>query len=614
MKSLAPPLCLFAFLTSSILVTAQAADIVHMQKQGTSHAIDGNRGTSGETQQVYLWEADLNNVNQKWVENDQGNGFYSYQKLNTNLCLDGQNSGENRQGIVLWPCGDSNQNQHWKKISTGDNTYRLEKRNSSSFSIDGNNGAENRQGIYLWDSNSSNRNQRWVFTTVGSTTENEDCTRVDSLSELKEYSALNDQCIEMAPGTYTFDTNNVGEGKLFDDPRLIEFSGNNNTYNFDNVTFQYDSNIFRAFGRVDVIEIQIAGQNNVLNNLTMVDIGDVAPVQTALGISLDGEDNLVEGFHMTVRGSRPYGYGDIFGKGSDRVLGHDKHSGVLIRGDRNHLKNTTLIMRSYGHGIFVQGGQDTVVEGCYVEGELSTVADVLAEEGTGSEADEVNFETVWGFDLRDLDNNYHFSLQEDGIRAYRRGITYGQTEERVTTNFRIIDSTVKFMRSAVSIGFADGEKHVENVTSLGTETGFWVGRGGRVIDSYGDTSVGPLYGEQDDRNDSQIELTILDNVVPKIGNAPSIYLAGTRHDITIKDGTSSFDSDISIQVGGKRYAHRWLDGSESPLPNINADELNIDNQTSYPVILEDTSHDIELRSCGSVIDNGSNNSIGTCNQ
>lgn len=90
------------------------------------------------------------------------------------------------------------------------------------------------------------------------------------------------------------------------------------------------------------------------------------------------------------------------------VIGHNKHSGILIVGESITLKDTRLLMRSYGHGIFMQGALDTVIDGCHVEGELSTVSAVLAEEGTGSPADNVDFLTVWGFNLKDLDSNYRF--------------------------------------------------------------------------------------------------------------------------------------------------------------------------------------------------------------
>ena len=584
-----------------------------LQKASTNFAIDGNRHSTGDGEQVYLFDANQNNVNQQWIERDRGSGYYSYQKVGTSLCLDGGNGGANGQSVILWQCRTSNRNQHWRKVSTGGNRYRLAKRNAPNFSIDGNRGAENFQGVYLWNSDSGNVNQQWAFSTVDDTVPN--CNRVDSLSELQGYLSLNNQCVEMAPGTYTFNSGNTGSGQLFSDPSILRITGNNNTFHFNNVTFRYDTENLSAFGRVDVRGVHITGNNNTLRNLTMVDIGNERPRFRAQALVLDGADNLVEGFDITTGGSFPYGYGDIFGKGGGSVIGHNKHSGILIRGESIHLKNTRLLMRTYGHGIFMQGALDTLIEGCDVEGELSRVSAVLAEEGTGSPADEVDFRTVWGFDLRDLDRDYRFSLQEDGIRAYRAGQPANIDEPRNTGDITVRDSTVKFMRSGVTLGLSQGSKYVENVTALGTESGFWMGSNGIVVDSRGDTSVGPLYSEDGERNGSTVELTILESVVNKIGNTPAFYLAGSNHDFTFKDGTSSVIGGVTIQVGGLRYGHRWYDGSDDePPPNRNADRLEIDNQSPYRLSLENTSSDTTGTSCGPIVDRGTDNDVDrVCN-
>ena len=635
------PLSLIALCILAAPITSSAEDtIVQMIKRNASNfAIDGGRG-SANAQDVYLWQENDRNANQQWIETDRGNGYYSYQKLNTEHCLDGGNGGKQEQNVYLWSCNERNQNQHWLKVDVGGGHYRLEKRNAPGFSIDGNKRGENAQSIYLYESNDNNRNQHWFFNVVGSTsktdasnTNNDDaisddttaisdettsgeCVDVDSLNELSKKLDTSNECIRVTPGTYHFDADNVGEGKLFSNNHVLQFTGSNNTYLFDGVTFEFDTEIFRQFGREDVNEFHVTGRNNVFKNLVMKDIGNTAPFQTAQAVIMDGADNRVEGFTITTKGSYPYGYGDIFGKGRTRTLNHRKHSGVLIRGDRNHLKGLSLHMRSYGHGIFVQGGHDVLIEDCYVEGELSTVDAVLAERGTGTDADEINFETAWGYNLQQVTGNYHFSLQEDGIRAYSTGNVYGTDESRNTGDITVKNSTVKFMRSGVTLGLSRGVKHVENTTALGTETGFWVGSNSRVINSRGDASVGPLYSEDAARGNSVIELTLLDDVVLKVGDTPTIYLAGDDHNMTLKNGTTFYNSKFELLVGGKRFGHRWLEGSgEEPLYR-DADDITFDNQTPYPVVLGDNSDGTDIKSCGSVTDNGRNNSIernSSCN-
>jgi len=61
----------------------------HLRKRNKREfAIDGGGGGSNG-QNVKLWASNTNNVNQKWVQINRGNGFFSFKKANTNFCLDG---------------------------------------------------------------------------------------------------------------------------------------------------------------------------------------------------------------------------------------------------------------------------------------------------------------------------------------------------------------------------------------------------------------------------------------------------------------------------------------------------------------------------------------------
>lgn len=434
------------------------------------------------------------------------------------------------------------------------------------------------------------------------------CTEVSSLAELSNYLDQSNNCVFVTPGTYTFDTSNVGTGKLFSDRILLLFSGSNNTFIFDGVTFEYDTRMFNVFGSQAIHNFHVVGDNNIFQNLTMEDLGNTVPGGTALGLQMDGTNNLVDGFTMTIRGSTPYGYGDIFGKGNTRVISHKKHSGVLIRGKRNHLRGLHLTMRSYGHGIYVQGGDNVLIEDVYVEGELSSVDAVLAERGTGSVADDVDFLTVWGYKLDELPENYRFSLQEDGIRAYENGEIWDSAEVATTGDITVNNCVVKFMRSGITLGWASGDVLVDGCTTLGVESGYWVGSNGTVVDSAGDASVGPLMSEDRYSSGSSYELTLLDNEVPKIGNTPSVYFGGTNNSLTLTDGTSYFHNDVELLISGDRFGHRWLEGStETPL-RINALRGTFDNRTRYPVTAGPGSSNVSISSCGPV-SSGSNNNV-----
>ncbi|PQV48997.1 putative secreted protein (Por secretion system target) [Jejuia pallidilutea] len=447
-------------------------------------------------------------------------------------------------------------------------------------------------------------------------------TAINSLAELKDRLDDSNGNFVMTPGTYYFNTDNCGPGKLFDDPRLLLFTGNNSTFDFTGVKFEIDTKIFTLYGGVDIIEFWPVGSNNTYKNLTLEDIGMTVPTKGAGSIHLDGADNLIEGFKTTVRGSFPYGYGDTFGKGGGSVIRHNKHAGILVRGDRNHLKNCTVIMRAYGHGIFMQGSHDAIVEGCYIEGELRTVGEMLQEAGTGSPADNVDFETVWGFNLKDHTSDYTFSLQEAGIRAYSTGKVFDAQGnntgvDRQTLNTTVIDCTIIKMRVGVNTGAEGGNnKRIENCTALACEGGFWLGNNGDVINCFADASVGPILSEDIHRSNATYEVTILDNYIPKIGDTPYFFAGGTNHNLTIHDGTTYFNLDIKIVLGGTRNANRFLAGSSGDTPPLRrADNITLINNTKYPLYLEDATG-CTIYSCGPVTDNGSGNTVtnlSSCN-
>ncbi|WP_339884892.1 hypothetical protein [Polaribacter vadi] len=63
----------------------------------------------------------------------------------------------------------------------------------------------------------------------------------------------------------------------------------------------------------------------------MVDIGIDASRFRTRTIHLDGINNKIEGFDITVQGAYPYGYGDLFGKVGGSVIGHRKNSIYILR-------------------------------------------------------------------------------------------------------------------------------------------------------------------------------------------------------------------------------------------------------------------------------------------
>lgn len=430
-------------------------------------------------------------------------------------------------------------------------------------------------------------------------------TTVNTIAEFITTLNQNDVNIKLAPGVYKFGPDDVTSG-LIPYHEMIVFRGNNSNYDFTGVTFEFDTQLFREYGNAEVVELRLFGNNITVKNLTIIDTGTAHPLFRARNIHLDGLDNTIDGFNISSKGSFPYGYGDVFGKGSTYVIKHYKHSTILIRGERNYLKDCTITQKCYGHGIFVQGGIDTVIEGCHLIGEVRTTDDMLAEEGTGTPADNVNFMSVWGHKITP---GSMFSLQEDGIRAYNTGPHYITGEIIHTSGMKVIDCTIAKFRSGVTIGFANNEKLVKNCEATGTENAFWVGSSGTIIDSRGDAVYGPIYSSQyeSDKN-CQIELTFIDKGYEKYGSHQAAYLGGTNQNITLKSSETNTNSSLNIAISGTKTGLRFLGGVEHK-----ATSNTLINQTGYPVILGSNSIGCTVQSCASVTDHGLTNSIKQLN-
>ena len=428
---------------------------------------------------------------------------------------------------------------------------------------------------------------------------------VSSLSALMDYLDDDNADVKLSPGTYSVSEADVKNG-TYSNP-LFQFSGNNSTYDFTGVTIHFDTKILDDFGSKDTFrELTITGNNNVLKNLTMVDVGSKTdhPAKSATNVTIDGSHNRAEGFHMTVKGSWPYGYSSAFGKGARAIIKHYKHSGLLVRGESNHVKNVTMIHRAYGHGIFTQAANNAIIEGCYVEGEVRSTDDILAEKGTGSPADKVDFKTVWGYTLQP---GYKVSLQEDGIRAYNGGDTVidGKSYRRGTHNITVLNNTVKYMRGGVTLTHATGKKYVEGCMTIGCQRGYAIGSGD-IVNCRSDASYGPAFGvDYDSDRNITADITILPSDDTYNGSHQLAFIVGRGHDLTFRSSESNPDQSLKMVISGVSKAVVDLGKNEVEA----AHNIKIHNLTQYPLTLGLSSSGTTGESCGTITDNGSGNNV-----
>ncbi len=439
---------------------------------------------------------------------------------------------------------------------------------------------------------------------------------VSSFAELLPYLPQDNINCTMAPGVYTIGADAISDGSFPDTMTidgttynvLLLISGNNCTYDFSGVTVYISTGLWHEhdYGTGGVYQLQTTGSSNVIKNLTMIDDGTVDddPKDGCVNIVMDGGYNRIEGFHITVRGSYPYGYGDSFGKGGSNVtISHNKHSAFLIRGESNHAKDCTIIHRSYGHAMFMQAASNPTIEGCYVEGEMRSTDDMLSE--TNGPAYEIDFLTTWGYRLP---AGYMKSTGEAGIRAYNAGETIvdGVEYDRGTSNPTIISNTVVNMRTGVTLTHASGTKYVLGCRTIGCERGYAIGSG--IIENcFSDAQYGPAFGVDYDSDSGVVaDITILPyNGDHYNGSRHFAYIFGSGHNLTFRGMEKDPDQELELNVGGDLR----IESSTNVVENRGADNIIINNYTGHPLILDDASTDNSGYSCGTITDAGSGNSF-----
>ncbi len=474
---------------------------------------------------------------------------------------------------------------------------------------------------------------------------------VSSLKELMPYLKMDNANVKLKPGTYdvthggfatkeygtSFEVNE-GQLKLY----LILVEGDNCKFDFTDVNINVDTDIFRNLSGYDgLVELSVIGSDNVVTGLTLRDIIKDGEREFHNGgctnVIMDGYNNKFEYITIYSTGSYPYGYGEVFGKGgSNNTIGHQKHSSFLIRGTKSHAYRCNVTHYSYGHCMVMQGADLPLLEECVIQSEMTTTDIILAEEGTGSAADKIDFKTTWGYRLQP---GYTLACSEEGIRAYNGGetIVKGVRLSRGTSNPTIKNCYVKTARAGVTLTHATGKKYVEGTTVIGCDRGFCIGTGD-IVDCYADCSYGPAYGVDYESNSGvTAEITLLPNELPLLSGNGSKHVAiiiGGKQTLHFKNyeggkviptydaapadngttGNYAFvtepytdprQPELAFQIGGDNRTIGMWDADN----NYKADGITITNDTGYRIILDDNSKNCKVTTKGPYEDYGTGNSI-----
>jgi hypothetical protein len=430
---------------------------------------------------------------------------------------------------------------------------------------------------------------------------------ITTMAELADYAAKSGNHIKMKPGVYQMSDLLTEEGirqRRKDaesraetvpskrmEAALLLFSGQGNQFDLTGVTIEVDTKFLSAFKGCYVVELLITGRRNSIHGLTLTDIGNEPTSKGGTSLAVYGDDNSLKEVVLNVKGSSPYGYGDLLGKGKGSVARLQKHSGLLICGTNTKLLGCRVVSRSLGHCFFIQGGVNTYFEDCYAEGEMRPTDDMLAE--TSGVAFDNGFRTVYKPNV--IQPGYMKSLQECGFRTYGAG----GPEQRTTGKVTVVNCTAKNVRVGFALDANTETDPVElkNCMAIGCERGFYLNKA-RALECRGDAMYGPLMylkgGEA-----SKIDLTLLPETSDRIVHAVAT-ICGTGHEVSIK-GRRNLAHPIMLGYGAPPAGEISV-----PIPEGAAEGIRLINETTMPVLVGKMAENCSVSSRGAVRNNGTN--------
>lgn len=445
-------------------------------------------------------------------------------------------------------------------------------------------------------------------------TEDSDATRpivrVDSIDQLRKAAKQSGQHIVMEPGDY-----------LIADRKGLVFSGSDNDVELTgvklNVPIEVASgrNLFQLTGNDLTIRGGSIEDTYPDGSTEVTDFGSYNQGRKYGRMNemvIRGDNNRVIGMKMIIRGSYPYGYGNMFGIGGGSVLRLRKHCGIQITGNDAVIDSCQIKMEAFGHAIFVQGGNRTTVRNTIVEGTVRLSNDCYAETDDGDLAKRFDYKLQWPEDVRGLPipRDHMINCIEDGIRAYK-----GAGE-------MIVDNcVVKKARGGIKLYMAKNAT-VTNCQVLDCVVqGYSLPRRGVIQNCRGNAAYGPLlYVHSDSHSGQQIDLEVLP-APHSLGDHPLAAIKGKGHDIRLWQRSSEPETPRPIIVG---YALRF-DFLSIDFPNVpeghealfdkhapktyRASDITLTNETQHPIVLAELSRGNHVSSLGPVTDLGNDNQV-----
>ena len=411
---------------------------------------------------------------------------------------------------------------------------------------------------------------------------------VASLDALRGHLARDGARVRLAPGTYRLDTATT--------PNFLEFTGHDCHFDFTDVKLEVDTALFARFRKEGLNIIMLSGDRIVFDGLSVETIGHQPPPDGCRAISIMGRGAIVRNVSLTLAGSFPYGYGSFFGIGAGASINPQKLNGIRVGGIDDQVLNCRVIMRCFGHAIFLRGAQHALIKDCQVEGALRKTDEILAEKS--GPAFDLGFRQYPG---PLIPAGTMISLSEDGIRAYPDDPETG----RRTQHIRVENCRVTRMRRGICLAFAAGRNVVTGCDVTESErVAYHVRSATAIRASRGDA----LYAQILDvssagAKDSDIELTVLDSR-QFYGHNVLATINGSGHRVVLTEAApGAVPATLTIHLARARGA------DAAAAADSRATKINLINRTPAPVHLPAAATASTITSNGPVTDRGTGNAI-----
>lgn len=409
--------------------------------------------------------------------------------------------------------------------------------------------------------------------------ESEGFVEIDSLDALRQWAGRDHARVRLKPGTYVLD---AAEG-----PRFLRFTGNDSHFDLRGVTLRIDTALFSRFGPVTPSDpfycvFDLAGDRLVFEGVKTENFGDRPGLQSKNKIfNITGSQVVLRDVEITTSGSSPWGYGSLFGISGGVVR---KMNGIRVGApaDSVQLINCRVHMRAMGHGIFVQGAKNTLIEDCHVDGLLRRTEEILAEKS--GMAFERGFKASNGTYVEGVQvaadgailPGEVISLSEDGIRLYDK------SSDVPTGPTTIRRCTVRQMRRGICTALGPGadtivDCEVQHCVAAGFNVGSGdVVRGGKADALFSEalsiTSPGARH--------AQVDLEILAEDGARVNDTLAV-INGAGHIVHLHAAQpEAVPPELVVAIGTQRGYAYYQRGRGA------AKDITLKNETAARVVTE----------------------------